>query len=202
MQNWELVDTLFLMCVAAYEKPHLVATSRQLPLGQMVLFELWLVAPAFCTHRFNLINSSGFLPSSIAGTGTPQCTKVGRNTKAGWPTISCGEVSLSASANWISAQQSNKPASYVKISLKIFLVNTKKPRLLQVRGFLCTTYLWRRMRDSNPRYGYKPYASLAGKCLRPLGQFSTLFALLRCAATEDKIIDGQIYFFKQTTRIF
>ncbi len=78
----------------------------------------------------------------------------------------------------------------------------KKPRLLQVRGFFFTTYLWRRMRDSNPRYGYKPYASLAGKCLRPLGQFSTLFALLRCAATEDKIIDGQIYFFKQTTRIF
>jgi hypothetical protein len=31
---------------------------------------------------------------------------------------------------------------------------------------------WRRRWDSNPRYGYKPYASLAGMCLRPLGHVS------------------------------
>src|SRR5665213_1486000 len=31
---------------------------------------------------------------------------------------------------------------------------------------------WRRERDSNPRYGYKPYNALAGRPLRPLGHLS------------------------------
>jgi hypothetical protein len=31
---------------------------------------------------------------------------------------------------------------------------------------------WRRGRDSNPRYGYKPYAGLANLCLQPLGHLS------------------------------
>jgi hypothetical protein len=35
--------------------------------------------------------------------------------------------------------------------------------------FIC---FWRRRWDSNPRYRYKPYASLAGMCLRPLGHVS------------------------------
>ena len=32
--------------------------------------------------------------------------------------------------------------------------------------------LWRRRRDSNPRYGIKPYTPLAGERLQPLGHFS------------------------------
>ena len=43
----------------------------------------------------------------------------------------------------------------------------KKPKLEQF-GF----GIWRRTRDSNPRYRFCPYAPLAGVCLRPLGQFS------------------------------
>ena len=31
---------------------------------------------------------------------------------------------------------------------------------------------WRRERDSNPRYGFKPYAGLANLCLQPLGHLS------------------------------
>ena len=32
---------------------------------------------------------------------------------------------------------------------------------------------WRRGRDSNPRYGFKPYTPLAGERLQPLGHLST-----------------------------
>lgn len=36
---------------------------------------------------------------------------------------------------------------------------------------------WRRGRDSNPRYGYKPYNGLANRRLQPLGHPSTLILL-------------------------
>ena len=34
---------------------------------------------------------------------------------------------------------------------------------------------WRLGRDSNPRYGYKPYTPLAGERLQPLGHLTVLF---------------------------
>ena len=37
---------------------------------------------------------------------------------------------------------------------------------------------WRRERDSNPRYGFKPYTRLAGEHLRPLGHLSVLSIIL------------------------
>ena len=40
-------------------------------------------------------------------------------------------------------------------------------------------FFWRRRWDSNPRYRYKPYASLAGMCLRPLGHVSNQYQRFR-----------------------
>ena len=34
------------------------------------------------------------------------------------------------------------------------------------------TIKWRRERDSNPRWGYKPHTPLAGERLQPLGHLS------------------------------
>ena len=42
--------------------------------------------------------------------------------------------------------------------------------------------LWRRERDSNPRYGYKPYNALAGRPLRPLGHLSKYYV---CSSTTN-----------------
>jgi hypothetical protein len=53
--------------------------------------------------------------------------------------------------------------------------------------FIC---FWRRRWDSNPRYRYKPYASLAGMCLRPLGHVSIL--LLQIATSEDRDNTGSV----------
>lgn len=46
----------------------------------------------------------------------------------------------------------------------------KKINPCKTRGYF--KLHWRRRRDSNPRYGYKPYAPLAGEYLQPLGHVS------------------------------
>jgi hypothetical protein len=48
--------------------------------------------------------------------------------------------------------------------------NTKRVR--DVRGLRRS--LERRERDSNPRYGFIPYAGLANRCLQPLGHLSRI----------------------------
>src|SRR5690554_2677136 len=51
------------------------------------------------------------------------------------------------------------------------LMGKSKEKALNQQGFRLNKY-WRRRRDSNPRYGYKPYAPLAGEYLQPLGHIS------------------------------
>lgn len=43
---------------------------------------------------------------------------------------------------------------------------------------LIITAVWRRRRDSNPRWSYKPHTPLAGERLQPLGHLSRFFYLL------------------------
>src|SRR5450759_5881382 len=42
----------------------------------------------------------------------------------------------------------------------------------QTKGPTRGPFVWRRERDSNPRYTFWAYAPLAGECLRPLGHLS------------------------------
>lgn len=53
---------------------------------------------------------------------------------------------------------------------------------------------WRRRWDSNPRYGYKPYASLAGMCLRPLGHVSNQLLTMLLVVAECRHINGHAPF--------
>jgi hypothetical protein len=50
-------------------------------------------------------------------------------------------------------------------------------------------FIWRRGRDSNPRYGYKPYTHFPGVLLQPLGHLSgkgfVLYRIVPASATGD-----------------
>ena len=57
--------------------------------------------------------------------------------------------------------------------LTLLTTQIKKPR--SRRGF----FIWRRERDSNPRYGYKPYTRFPGEPIQPLWHLSINLVLLK-----------------------
>jgi hypothetical protein len=64
------------------------------------------------------------------------------------------------------------------------------------------TVSWRRRWDSNPRYGYKPYASLAGMCLRPLGHVSNQLQQCCSLSLSAGILNAALGLVKEAQTLF